>query len=70
MKAAVVYIYNNISTSVWLDLESYLDGKYGYGPVNYLVMVDRIIMATVCEAKKENMKQGVAQVIIQIRSVI
>ena len=40
--------------------------KYGYGPVDYLVMFDRIIAIVCDEIKKDDMKQGVAQVIVQI----
>lgn len=53
-----------------LDVENKLSGSHGYGPIDYWVKFVDILLLLVCEAKSEDMNQGVAQVIVQMQSAI
>ncbi|CAG8662546.1 10632_t:CDS:1, partial [Diversispora eburnea] len=69
MKNAVYYIQEHINKSTRLSVEIPLDGSRGYGPVDYLVEVN-IILVLLCEAKSEDMNKGTAQVLVQMHSVM
>ncbi|CAG8805850.1 21493_t:CDS:2 [Gigaspora margarita] len=60
MKTAVCHIQDNINESAQLSVEIDLDGSRGYGPVDYMVVIVKILVL-LCEAKAENMNKGTAQ---------
>jgi hypothetical protein len=69
MSHAVCYIKNHINSNVMLDVEKQLSGSLGYGSIDYwVIFVDVLLLLYV--AKSQDMDQGVAQVIVQMQSVI
>ncbi|RIB07769.1 hypothetical protein C2G38_2213432 [Gigaspora rosea] len=69
MKVAVCYIQDHINKSAKLSVEIPLDGSRGYGPVDYIVEIVRILVL-LCEAKSEDMNKGTAQVLVQMHSAM
>jgi hypothetical protein len=69
MKTAVCYLRDTKKKSVLLDVEKLLSGSKGYGPIDYWVTFIEVLLL-LCEAKAEDMNQGIAQVIVQIHSAI
>ncbi|CAG8675959.1 11620_t:CDS:1, partial [Paraglomus brasilianum] len=49
-----------------LKAEEWLDGPQGYGPIDYSVDVDGVVVVLVHKAKKEDFKKGTAQNIVQM----
>ncbi|CAG8604256.1 4939_t:CDS:2, partial [Ambispora leptoticha] len=62
-------IQDHTNESVQLSVEIDLDGSHGYGPVDYMVVIVKILVL-LCEAKAENMNKGTAQVLVQMHSAI
>ena len=69
MKTAVCHIQDHINESAQLSMETDLEGSCGYGPVDYMVAIVKILVL-LCEAKVENMNKGTAQVLVQMHSAI
>ncbi|CAG8796811.1 16622_t:CDS:2, partial [Gigaspora margarita] len=69
MKVAVCYIQDHINKSAKLSVEIPLDGSRGYGPVDYIVEIVRILVL-LYEAKSEDMNKGTAQVLVQMHSAM
>lgn len=69
MKTAVCYLRDTKKKSVTLNVEQQLSGSKGYGPVDYWVALVKVLLL-LCEAKSDDMNQGVAQVIVQMHSAI
>ncbi|CAG8621759.1 7222_t:CDS:2 [Ambispora gerdemannii] len=66
---AVCHIQDHINNSTQLCEEIDLDGSHGYGIVDYMVIIVKILVL-LCEAKAENMNNGTAQVLVQMHSAI
>ncbi|CAJ0766488.1 13102_t:CDS:2, partial [Entrophospora sp. SA101] len=69
MKTAFCHIQDYINESAQLSVEIDLEGSRGYGPVDYMVVIIKILVL-LCEAKAENMNKGTAQVLVQMHSAI
>ncbi|CAG8724397.1 10621_t:CDS:2, partial [Gigaspora margarita] len=69
MSTAVCHIQDHINNSAQLCMEKELEGSRGYGPVDYVVRIVEILVL-LCEAKSEDMKQGMSQVLVQMYSAV
>lgn len=68
MCAAVGHVAKD-DTPLQLKIEDWLDGPRGYGPIDYSVDVDGVVVL-VHEAKKEDFEKGAAQNIVQMHSAV
>ena len=69
LTCAVKHIKNNNDSTTRLAVEVDLDGRYGYGNLDYAIFIQSIY-ALVTEAKMTEMEKGVAQILVQIHSAI
>ncbi|RIB04815.1 hypothetical protein C2G38_2048115 [Gigaspora rosea] len=56
------------SEKVQIYPEEYIEGKYGYGPVDFCMVLKKSIIISVLEVEKEDFIQGTAQIIVQLHS--
>jgi hypothetical protein len=68
MHAAVSHVKAE-EASLLLKTEDWLDGPRGYGPLDYSVDVEGVVVL-VNEAKKEDFEKGTAQNIVQMHSAM
>ncbi|CAG8454584.1 296_t:CDS:2 [Funneliformis mosseae] len=69
LSAAVSHIQDFVNGSVRLGFEKELKGSRGYGPTDYVVKRIEVFLV-LRETKLEDMKQGMAQNIVQVHSAM
>ena len=62
---AVRYVKKNIDQTTMLMVKKPLVGSHGYGPLDYVIMIQRLFLL-VTEAKPDDPNKGIAQNLVQI----